>query len=190
MTGEIQYLDAMRLVARGDENALGLLYDRYAKPVYSLACQMTGNEREAQEIVQDVFLSVWKSAPSFDPERGSVFTWMVTLTRNKSTDRLRKASRRLPALVDWSDVESVTESVDASANPAESAWHRERAGIVRSRVNELPEEQRSAIMMAFFEGLTHEQIAERNRQPVGTVKSRIRIGLSKLRDQMKGEVRA
>lgn len=183
--------DELKLMARmaaKDEAALGLFYDRFANPLFSLAMRVLRNEREAEEVVQDAFLAAWRQAGSFDGGRGSVFTWLVGITRNKCIDRLRKSERRLPAAVP-APLEGAPEHETPSPDPdpAAAARQREISSQVRQIVRELPEPQRRALELAFFEGLTHSEIAEQLSEAVGTIKSRIRLAMEKLRTRLQGD---
>ena len=172
-------------VGRGDQRAFSALYDRLNGPLYSLALRMLGDAAEAQEALQDVFLQIWSRAGSYDPEQSSVFSWSVLLTRSRVIDRLRVRGRRLRIVTD-SD-ETLIESADASTaeSAADTVDKNEEAVRVRSMLNNLPSEQREAIELAFFTDLTHQEIAARLGQPLGTVKARIRRGLLKLRERLR-----
>ncbi len=180
--------DESQLLARigqGDESALGALYDRYSRPVYSMVLRMTQSETEAEEIVQDVFLAVWRTAGSFDADRAKVFTWIITVARNKAIDRIRSLRRRLPASL-MTDVSNHAEGVDNGADPLGNTIHADESLRLSHMVNELPVNQCQAIQLAFFEGLTHPEIASRLGETIGTVKARIRLGMEKLRQKVKG----
>lgn len=177
-----------RMAAR-DELALGEFYDRFSKPLYTLAVRVLKNEREAEEVVQDVFLGAWRQAAEFDRSRGGVFTWLVGMTRNKCIDRLRKAQRR-PQTADtgWDDLPQ-QQTVDTQLpDPAQAADSRDVYTKVRAIVRELPEAQRRVLELAFFDGLTHSEIAEHLSEAVGTVKSRIRLAMEKLRARLQGDI--
>lgn len=174
--------ELMQAMARRDKSALGRLYDSLSRPLYSLAVKITNDTADAQDIVQDVFLQLWLKAADYTPARGSVFSWAATLTRNRAIDRVRMRRRR---------AEIIHESApdmpgsDAGANDttaADALGLREEAGAIRNALSALPHEQRSAIELAFFTGLTQQEIAARLHEPLGTVKARIRRGLLKLRD--------
>jgi RNA polymerase sigma-70 factor (ECF subfamily) len=176
--------NCIRRIASGDEGALGELYDRLGGLLFSLARRIVGNEREAEEIVQDVFVAAWRNARTFDPARASVTTWLTTMVRNKSIDRLRTSRRRLPAAP--AEPGHVVEIPDEGANPAQSAHQHDRQQRIAGCMEDLPPNQRQAVELAFFEGLTHPEIAVRLGETIGTVKSRIRLGLDRLRQKMKG----
>jgi RNA polymerase sigma-70 factor, ECF subfamily len=172
-------------VARGEGAAFRALYDRLSGPLYSLALKMLNDAGEAEDALQDVFVQIWSRAKTYDPEQSSVFTWTVLLTRSRVVDRLRARGRRL-RVVTASTNEEEPQAADAStvASAADIVDKNEEVGRVRSKLNELPSEQREAIELAFFTDLTHHEIAVRLGQPLGTVKARIRRGLLKLRERL------
>ncbi len=174
----------MHRIARGEEAALGGLYDQLGGLLFGLARRITNNDREAEEVVQDVFLTAWRNARTFDSSRSSATTWLTTLARNKAIDRLRTSRRRLPLAP--ADAADLPEMRDPAPSPAQTAQTDERATRIAGWVGELPPNQRQAVELAFFEGLTHPEIASRLNETIGTVKSRIRLGLDRLRQKMKG----
>jgi RNA polymerase sigma-70 factor, ECF subfamily len=173
-------IDAIRRVAGGDADALAQLYDRHSRIVYSLAFRVLGDGSDAEEIVQDVFAQVWRQAARYDTTRGAVVAWMLMMTRSRAIDRIR-AKRGLPPVApdSW---KGLTEMVDPAQGPELTTLSAEQVGRVRDALGTLPLPQRMAIQLAFYEGLTHIEIAERLAEPLGTVKTRIRLGLLKLRD--------
>jgi RNA polymerase sigma-70 factor, ECF subfamily len=175
-------------IGRRDQSAFSALYDRLSGPLYSLTVKMLGDPAEAQDALQDVFLQIWSRAGTYDPEQSSVFSWAVLLTRSRVIDRLRARGRRLRVMVGSSeDKDKPTDEAAASTvqSAADTAENSDEAARVRSVLNNLPTEQREAIELAFFEHLTHHEIAARLGQPLGTVKARIRRGLLKLREQLR-----
>lgn len=176
--------DLVRRMASGDKEACSKLYDRFSRPLYSVAFRILNDQAEAEDIVQDVFLTLWNKAGSFDIVRGSAFGWAVTLTRNRAIDRVRTRRRRSTLLS-----ESVVEDVpggSSSADPdsVDDLMLKEKATAVRAALSTLPREQVHALELAFFSGLTQQEIASRLSEPLGTVKARIRRGLLKLRDTL------
>ena len=168
-------------MARGDHEALAELYDRHGRLVYSLALRITRDQGDAEDIVQEVFSQAWRQAARYEARRGNVIAWLLNLTRSRAIDRLRgrqsrpeAASESLLAI----DVPDLTLPVD------EQLSIEGRAARVREAVKELSVLQRVAIELAFYEGLTHVEIAERLELPLGTVKTRIRQGLLKLKDRL------
>lgn len=170
-------------LARGDKTALARLYDQLAKPLYSLAFRVTNDAGDAQDIVQDVFLQLWHKASVYQPGRGSVFGWAATLTRNRAIDRVRMSKRRTELLAGAApELQPAGAGMDTDAG--DSLWLREKAGAVRSALTQLAPDQQKAIELAFFSGLTQQEIAARLDEPLGTVKARIRRGLLKLRETL------
>ena len=165
-----------RIVAR-DEAAVEELYARYSGPLYSLAYQVTGGERFAQDVVQETFVAVWRDAARFDPARGAVGPWLFSLARHKAIDLVRREQnvRKRTADVDL-EFEQADDDVD------QEAWLRIRRERVRAAIEELTPLQREALELAFFGGLTHVEVAERLGIPLGTAKTRIRSALLRLRD--------
>jgi RNA polymerase sigma-70 factor (ECF subfamily) len=174
-------------IGRRDQSAFSALYDRLNGPLYSLAMKMLGDPAEAQDALQDVFLQIWSRARTYDPEQSSVFSWAVLLTRSRVIDRLRARDRRLRVVVGFTAENKVAEATDASTveSVADTANKKDEAAHVRSLLNNLPEDQRQAIELAFFGHRTHHEIAAQLGQPLGTVKARIRRGLLKLREQFR-----
>jgi RNA polymerase sigma-70 factor, ECF subfamily len=175
-------------VGRGDQTAFSALYDRLSGPLYSLALKMLGDASDTQDALQEVFVQVWSRAGTYDPEKSSVFSWAVLLTRSRAIDRLRARGRRLRVVVEsTADEAKSAEASSASMveSAADTANRYDEAAHVRSLLNNLPSEQRQAIELAFFGHLTHHEIAAQLGQPLGTVKARIRRGLLKLREQFR-----
>jgi len=175
----------MRRIANGDEAALGALYDRYANPLCAMVSRIVGNRQDAEEVLHDTFLSIWKRADSFEKTRAKAFTWICAIARNKAIDRIRSMNRRIPG-APATEPASNRQEPDPTASPAEQSARSERRKIVSGWVENLPDNQREAIELAFFEGLTHPEIASRLGESMGTVKSRIRLGMEKLRTLQKG----
>ncbi|HEX7630802.1 MAG TPA: sigma-70 family RNA polymerase sigma factor [Lacunisphaera sp.] len=170
-------------MAEGDRRALAQLYDEFSGPVYSLAVRLLGDQAEAQDLVQEIFLQVWLTAGSYEPGRGTVFSWLVTLTRNRAIDRIRKRRRRAELLSEAApDLQPAAPAGDGDS--ATALWFRERAAAVQSALAEVPPDQKQAIELAFFGGLTQQEIAARLNEPLGTIKARIRRGLLRLKDRL------
>ena len=168
--------DLIAAVARGDHPALLALYDRYGRVAYGLAYRILGDAGAAEEAVQDAYLRVWRRAATFDASRGGVRSWLLTIVHHCAIDLLRRRAGAPPV------VAGLDEMADRQSVP--DAWSEVSGRIeserVRTAVETLPGEQRRAIEMAFFEGLTHREIAERDGLPLGTVKGRLRLGLKRL----------
>jgi len=174
-------------IGRRDQGAFSALYDRLSGPLYSLAFKMLGDASDAQDALQEVFVQIWSRASTYDPEKSSVFSWAVLLTRSRAIDRLRARDRRLRVVVESTAENRGAEATDASTveSAADTANKKDEAAHVRSLLNNLPEDQRQAIELAFFGHRTHHEIAAQLGQPLGTVKARIRRGLLKLREQFR-----
>ena len=176
--------ELLRRMAGGDCNALGELYDHLSRTLYAAARHILNDSGEAQDVVHDVFLSLWENAATFDSGRGTAFSWAVTLTRNRAIDRLRTRTNRARLLN-----ESIPDDLGYGTNAGilgADDWAElgDRAEAVRSAMGNLPSEQRRALELAFFSGLTQREISEKLSEPIGTVKARIRRGLIKLRDML------
>jgi RNA polymerase sigma-70 factor (ECF subfamily) len=176
---------ALARMAEGDGDAVAELYDRHARPIYSLALRILGDTTEAEDIVQDVFSQAWRQAARYNASRGAVGAWLLTLARSRAIDRLR-ARRSRP--VSATDDRAVGQVVDAAPPIDSQVLSSEHVARVRAALDELPMLQRAAIELAYFEGLTHAEIAARLEQPLGTVKTRIRLAMLKLRDALAGTV--
>jgi RNA polymerase sigma-70 factor (ECF subfamily) len=174
----------VRRMAKGDKAACAELYDRFSRPLYSVALRILGDATEAEDIVQDVFVSLWERAASFDASRGSAFAWAVTLTRNRAIDRLRTRRRRSDLLADSFAADVPGAQSSAETDTAGHLVFREESVAVRAALSTLPGEQVRALELAFFSGLTQQEIAAQLSEPLGTIKARIRRGLLKLRDTL------
>jgi RNA polymerase sigma-70 factor (ECF subfamily) len=169
--------------AAGDGAALAALYDRHARTVYSIALRIVGDEADAEEVVQDVFAQVWRQASRYDETRGTVEAWLVTMARTRAIDRLRARRARPDSGATRADDASI-ERAALMVDPGDALTAARDAQRIRDALHELPLLQRLAIELAYFEGLTQSQIADRLEEPLGTVKTRIRLGLLKLRDAL------
>jgi len=177
--------ELLHAVARGDEAALAATYDRYRLILFGLILRILSDRQEAEDCLQEVFLQVWRRAPDFDASRGRAFTWLVTIARSRALDRLRAAGSRLRLAT-----EAAQEPGDQVGDAAKEAIKSEEGAIVRAALAELPEEQRRALLLAYFEGLTQAEIAVRLGDPLGTVKTRMRAGMIKMRELLRGKVQA
>jgi RNA polymerase sigma-70 factor (ECF subfamily) len=175
--------ELLRRMAGGDRDALGEIYDRFSRPLYSMAFHILRDGTEAQDIVHDAFIALWEKAKAFEPARGTAFSWAATLTRNRAIDRLRTRRRRASLLEATPPAELGYGELSGAQADAEAS-RGDEARIVRAAMASLPPEQQRAVELAFFSGLTQQEIATRLREPLGTVKARIRRGLLKLRDTL------
>jgi RNA polymerase sigma-70 factor (ECF subfamily) len=175
---QISDVELLHAIARGDEAALARLYDAYRVILFGLLVRILNSREEAEDILQDVFIQVWRRAKDFDERRGRPFTWLVTLARSRAIDRLRMLDARQRLTIGAAQEHEHNESVsDALTDTVNS----EQKAIVRRALATLPEEQRDALLLAYFEGLTQSEIASRIGAPLGTVKTRMRSGMIKLR---------
>jgi RNA polymerase sigma factor (sigma-70 family) len=172
-------------IAQQDQTAFSLLYDRYARLVYALAYRILGSIEEAEEVVLDVFAQVWRTADRYDLKRGRVDAWLCLLARSRALDRLRSLKRSARA-VEASENAAIAEPTTDN-KPEESLMITERREIVQAAIGQLPTEQQQVLVLAYFQGLTHKEIAAQTGQPLGTVKTRIRLGLVKLKDILQPE---
>jgi RNA polymerase sigma-70 factor (ECF subfamily) len=178
--------ELLRRMARSDREAFAQLYDRFSRPLFSTAQRILANTAEAEDIVQDVFLALWEKAAAFEPGRGTAFAWAVTLTRNRAIDRVRLRQRRTELLHETAAEDTGTRPTESGRHSAEELELKEQASAVRTALAALPADQQRAVELAFFGGLTQLEIAEKLREPLGTVKARIRRGLLRLRDTLGG----
>jgi len=170
----------IQLVTHEQAEALGALYDRYGRLVYSLALHLLGDPSTAEEVVQDTFLRVWQKADTYRADQGKVSTWLSRIARNRAIDVLRQQGIRPEKhSVTWANVPvSATPHVDGPEEEVALALEQQR---VRAAVSHLPEEQQQVLGLAYFRGLTQSQIAAQTKLPLGTVKTRIRLAMGKLR---------
>lgn len=174
----------VRKIAGGDREAFAQLYDRYSRPLYATAYRILSDATEAEDIVHDVFVALWTKAAEFDFNRGTAFSWAITFTRNRAIDRVRSRKRR-QELLEQSAPSDLSFATGADQTDlGDELWYKEKATAVRSAIGELAADQRSALELAFFGGLTQQEIAAKLHEPLGTVKARIRRGLLKLRDRL------
>lgn len=174
---------ALTRMAQGEGDAVAELYDRHARPVYSLALRILGDVPEAEDVVQEVFSQAWRQASRYNTSRGAVAAWLLMLARSRAIDRLR--ARRARPKGDFD--ERVADNLVDTGLPVDSqVISGEQIARVRAALDELPMLQKLAIELAYFEGLTHAEIAARLEQPLGTVKTRIRLALMTLREVLAG----
>lgn len=178
--------ELMELVDGGDTRAFEVIFDRHSGAGYSLALRMCGRRALAEDIVQEAFLSLWRSGSGYDRARGSVRSWVLGAVHNRSVDALRRTGAK--AGRDVSD-EGIAERLPARNATDAEVERREESRLVRGALDELPPDQRQVIELAYFGGLSHSQIAEMLDLPPGTVKGRMRLGLTKMRSALGEETR-
>lgn len=174
--------------AAGDERALGELYDRYGGMAFSLACAIVVEHADAEEVVADAFAQVWRSASGFEPSRGSVAAWLATIVRTRALDLVRSRKRRARVLEEAAVVTDEGEALVLAPtleSPDRGAELAETSTIVRKSLAELPPPQRRVIELAYFGGLSQSEIAAQLSEPLGTVKTRMRAGMDKLRQALR-----
>lgn len=173
-------IDLIRRIGLADPAAFEEFYSRYSGVVYSTAYRVLNSAADAEEVALEVFFMIWEKSPMFDSARGKPITWVLTMTRNKSIDRLRSLQRRF-RLQDEVEKESSVDDFIHERRPADEIDAMEKGQIVRSAVMKLSREQREVIEMAYFGGLTQQEIASRLDEPLGTVKARMRRGMVRLK---------
>lgn len=180
-------LALIKMMAQGHEEALGELYDRYGRLVLSVAYGIVQNSETAEEITLDIFRQVWEKANTYDPNKAKVSTWLTRMARNRAIDHTRREKvRPFKKSVQWA--EATTVLVTEKNQPEELVQLRIEKQRVRTAVQTLPTDQQEALSLAFFQGYSHSEIAQRLDQPLGTVKGRIRGAMKKLRDALESSV--
>ncbi|HYT10797.1 MAG TPA: sigma-70 family RNA polymerase sigma factor [Mycobacteriales bacterium] len=178
----------VRRVADGDDTALEALYDRYGRPAFALARRITGEPAFAEDVVQEVFLALWREPAKYDPARGGFPSWLLATTHHKAVDAVRREEsvrRRRQQLAE--DADGYTSASSADIPPVEdAAWAGLRGERVRQALGSLPPAQREALVLAYYAGYTQREIAERTGTPLGTVKTRMLAGMRRLRDLLDG----
>jgi RNA polymerase sigma-70 factor, ECF subfamily len=174
-------VELLKAIAAKDDDALGRLYDLYRLILFGVLMRILNNREEAEDVLQEVFLQVWRRAADYDENRGRPFTWLVTLARSRGIDRLRGlASRERVAMAIRGA--GANEAPEEVSDAATDAIRSERVGVVNSALADLPEDQRRPLMLAYFDGLTQSEIATKLGVPLGTVKTRMRTAMLKLRE--------
>jgi RNA polymerase sigma-70 factor (ECF subfamily) len=172
------------LVTQGDQYALEALYERYARAVYSFSLRIVGDAQVAEEILQEVFVRAWQQGGSFQSARGSLITWLLSITHNLSIDEVRRRKRR-PQKAESEEPESILAGLpDEGPNVEEEVWLSSLRVSIQDALRQLPAAQREAIELAYFQGLTQREIADTLGEPLGTIKTRMRLGMLKLREQL------
>lgn len=179
--------DLISRAAAGDEQAVAALYDRYGAVLYAVAYRVVGQRADAEEVVLEAFTQAWRDAPRFEASRGSVAGWLTMIARSRALDLVRARARR-----DRLTASAAADRPDRSPamgswrpDPAASVDHAERRQHVQAALDGLSPPQRQAIELAFYEGLTQTEIAERLHEPLGTIKTRVRLGMQKLREALR-----
>ncbi|MEW5927053.1 MAG: sigma-70 family RNA polymerase sigma factor [Gemmatimonadota bacterium] len=168
----------------GDEAALAALYDRWVTLVHSVAIQLLEDPDDAAEVVEEVFWQVWRQPESYQEGRSAVSTWLTMITRSRAIDRRRSRARRRQREVELPEDEAEIPSDSDSGDPLDGADAAERREIVALAIGALPADQRHTIELAYFRGMSQSEIAEHTGQPLGTVKTRVRLAFQKLREKL------
>ena len=176
-------VELLQRMARGDKEAFAAFYDRYAALLFSIIFRILNDQKESEDVLQEASLLIWEKATVYTPSIGKPSSWAVTIARNKAIDRIRFLQRQ-NRLVEKAATEG--EGNEPVRSVRESVYGREKAELIRVAITDLPVDQRQAIEMAFFKGLTQYEISETLREPLGTVKARIRRGMLKLRASLEG----
>lgn len=179
--GDQDWTKLISAIASGDQAAMGTLYDATSRVVFGLALRILNDRATAEEVMLDVYTQVWRQAGSYDLQRGSAMAWLMTIARSRAIDRLRSGwqdrQRREP-------LEIVGDARASSSSPEENTEISERRALVRQALGSISPEQRELIEMAYYGGLSHSEIALQTNLPLGTVKTRIRLGMLKLREML------
>lgn len=177
---QVEDTTLLQLISRGEDAALAELYDRYGRLVFSIAYRIVGHPQNAEDITLEVFARVWEKGDTYDPTRGKVSTWLTRLSRNRAIDQLRHISvRPEKESVGWSEITAVP--ITNSHNPEIQTVLNLQQEKVREAVSSLPDNQQEALALAYFQGMSHSEIATHLNEPLGTVKGRIRAGMKSLR---------
>jgi RNA polymerase sigma-70 factor (ECF subfamily) len=175
----------LRRMAAGDESALGALYDRWSTLVHSVVARITGDPGDAEELVEETFLQAWRQAGRYEGTRGGVSTWLVVIARSRALDRVRLAGhRRAAAAEPLESAESAGALHQSHDTPLDAAEVAETRQIVHAAMEKLPADQRETLELAYFKGMSQSEIAQATGQPLGTIKTRCRLGLMKLREAL------
>ena len=167
-------------IAKKETGALSGLYERYSARLYGLALKILKDESLAQDVVQDIFLKVWQNADKFEKSRGSAIAWLMILCRNRSIDKLRQREKSTKRSAVFNEELNIATSF--FENPLETVEQNELQKTMTNALSQLPQEQRTAIEMAFYQGFSQSEISDELKVPLGTIKTRIRLGMQKLRD--------
>jgi RNA polymerase sigma-70 factor (ECF subfamily) len=179
--------DLVRRMASGDESAVAALYDRYGNVMYAVAYRIMGQKADAEEVVMEAFTQVWRDAARFEAARGSVAAWLTMISRSRALDQIRSRDRRerLNTAAAREDQVQTTPTGNRGSDPGYQVEQTERQKRVAAALESLSPTQRQAIELAYYEGLSQSEIAERLNEPLGTIKTRVRLGMMKLREALR-----
>ncbi len=175
-------IELMKRIKAGDEEALGELYDLYNRLLYGLIISIVKTREEAEDVLQEVFVKIWEKASTFNEDRGNVYSWIVTLTRNKAIDRIRSKGYKTQKKASLDVVAPEFSLEGDSFDPLETTIFSDRAELVRNALSKIPESQSEVLKIAYYKGMTQNEISDQLKIPLGTVKTRMRQGMIKLKD--------
>ena len=184
----LEDLELLAKIGEQDRQALAALYDRYGRRVFALAVRMLNDPLGSEEVTQDVFMSVWRRGASYTSKKGKFTTWLFSITHNRTIDELRK--RRRDRSRENADIDDHLNIQSGDISPADAAVARYEYAKIRAAMERLPVEQKSVVELSYFKGLTQTEIATKTGQPLGTVKTRMRLALKKLRTALSAEMGA
>lgn len=173
--------DLLTLIAKGDRRAFGQLYDRSSQVLFTLSLKMLGDREEAEDLLQEVYTEVWRKSVRYDERRGSPMAWLITLTRSRGIDRIRARASRGHGITESIEDAPIADTQGHNPTPFDQQAVAEVRAFVMKALVELPAAQRQALELSYYEGLSHSEIAERLKEPVGTIKTRIKLGMNKLK---------
>ena len=174
----------LTLIAKGDRRAFGQLYDRSSQVLFTLSLKMVGDREEAEDLLQEVYTEVWRKSVRYDERRGSPMAWLTTLTRSRGIDRIQARASRGRGMTESIDDAPIADTQGHDPTPFDQQADAEVQGFVMKALVELPAAQRQALELSYYEGMSHSEIAERLKEPVGTIKTRIKLGMSKLKSAL------
>tara|TARA_Y100001936_G_C16085753_1_gene681613 strand:+ start:1384 stop:1968 length:585 start_codon:yes stop_codon:yes gene_type:complete len=184
----LEDLELLAKIGEQDREALATLYDRYGRRVFALAVRMLKDPIGSEEVTQDVFMSLWRRGASYTSKKGKFTTWLFSIAHNRTIDELRK--RRRDRSRENDDIDDHLNIQSGDISPADTAIAQSEYAQIRAAMDELPEEQKNVIELSYFKGLTQTEIASKTGQPLGTVKTRMRLALKKLRSALSAEMGA
>jgi len=178
-------LGLVRRMQSGNESALRAFYDRWFPVVSCLVTRMLKTPGDVEDVIEETFWQAWRQAHRYEPERGTVQTWLLTMARSRALDRLRSNRRlREDSIDEATSATTAGAFLESSSDPSLDVEHAERKRIVLAALSELPPEQRQALELGYFSGLSQTEIADRTGQPLGTIKTRMRLAMQKLRERL------
>lgn len=179
-------LELLEHISNQDRDALATLYERFGRRVFSLAVRILSDSVSAEEVTQDVFMSVWRRGATYVSKKGKFTTWLFSIAHNRTIDELRKRRRDLSRTND--DIDDHLNLKSGDVSPADATVAQSEYAKIRAAMEDLPEEQKNVVELSYFKGLTQTEIAEKTGQPLGTVKTRMRLALKKLRKALSAEL--